>query len=109
MLHKNISEIQSTLTANLHDIADEVEIFPDPCDMATFETYRGAWMMSKERQQQAIVMLKQAIRRIDDGTFETCGVCGMRIPEKRLLANPTTLLCIDCREAAERRLYMPDQ
>lgn len=36
-----------------------------------------------------------ALRRLDDGTYGTCEVCGETISEARLEASPATRLCRD--------------
>ena len=50
---------------------------------------------------------KEAIDRIDDGTYGKCEECGEIIGLERLKARPVTTLCIDCKslqEAEERKL-----
>jgi DnaK suppressor protein len=37
-----------------------------------------------------------AIRRLDDGTFGTCTICGLAISPERLDALPATSTCITC-------------
>ena len=41
-----------------------------------------------------------ALRRIDDGTYSECSMCGKAIGEKRLTALPYATTCIECAEAA---------
>jgi DnaK suppressor protein len=43
-----------------------------------------------------------ALRRIDDGTFGACAVCGAPIGEERLEAVPYARLCIEDKRALER-------
>lgn len=38
-----------------------------------------------------------AVAAIDDGTYGVCQSCGNPIPEARLQARPTSLLCVDCK------------
>ena len=47
--------------------------------------------------------LDAAPRRIDAGEFGICRSCGERISEKRLRANPTTELCINCKVEQEKK------
>ncbi len=42
--------------------------------------------------------IKQAISRIDAGTYGTCASCGETIKPERLAAIPYTHLCISCAE-----------
>jgi DnaK suppressor protein len=71
-------------------------------DSAT-ETYMreldGGLGMNAEHVLEEI---EAALRRIDDGTFGTCEVCGAPIGEERLSAIPYATLCIDDKRARER-------
>lgn len=40
--------------------------------------------------------IKDALARIDDGTYGICEVCGTRIPKKRLEAIPYASKCVKC-------------
>ena len=101
LLHKKMTEIQNTVKINRLD-SDEAENFPDPCDLAAFETGYVARILSLERHRSTILELRKAIRRIDEGAFGICRICGNIIPGKRLRANPTADLCIECRKKAEQ-------
>ncbi len=46
--------------------------------------------------------MQEAIKRMDDGVFGICDVCGGPISEKRLMARPVTTLCIDCKMKQEK-------
>ncbi|MCJ7496018.1 MAG: TraR/DksA C4-type zinc finger protein, partial [Deltaproteobacteria bacterium] len=45
--------------------------------------------------------IKEALARIEDGTFGICEECGEEISEERLKARPVTTLCIGCKTKAE--------
>jgi len=49
----------------------------------------------EEGAQQTLTEINAALRRIDDGTYGVCEVCGKPIPRERLLAIPWARLCID--------------
>jgi DnaK suppressor protein len=42
----------------------------------------------------------RALRKLDDGTYGTCDVCGRPIAAARLRFSPEAVLCIDCARAA---------
>lgn len=42
--------------------------------------------------------IESALKRIADGTFGLCRVCGCDIPLARLEAVPTTKICVPCKE-----------
>ncbi len=45
--------------------------------------------------------IRDAIRRLDDGSYGTCTACGQAIAASRLAALPATPVCVTCAEAAE--------
>jgi RNA polymerase-binding transcription factor DksA len=45
--------------------------------------------------QQTLAEINAALRRIDEGTYGICEVCGKPIGAERLAAIPWTRLCID--------------
>ena len=48
-----------------------------------------------------ITDIEEAIRRMDAGTFGTCGDCKGDIPLSRLAAIPWAVKCIKCKELLE--------
>ena len=45
--------------------------------------------------KQSLVYVKNALSRIENGTYSDCEVCGKEIPEKRLEALPYATLCME--------------
>ncbi len=43
--------------------------------------------------------VERALRRLEEGTYDTCADCGDAIDPERLLALPSTSLCVHCAEA----------
>jgi DnaK suppressor protein len=56
----------------------------------------------EDNAEHLIVEVEAALRRIDDGTYGTCVVCGKPIGAERLEAVPYATLCIDDRRKQER-------
>lgn len=56
------------------------------------------------RDKENLLKIKDALKRIEDGTFGLCEGCEEPIPEKRLIAVPDCKTCILCAEQEERRL-----
>jgi DnaK suppressor protein len=77
--------------------------FPDPTDRASLEADRNFLLRIKDRERKLILKLKEALDRIDDGTFGICESCGRSISEKRLMARPVTTLCIECKTEDEKK------
>lgn len=53
-------------------------------------------MAVRQRQQVRLQQIRQALARIDAGTFGTCIKCGDEIGEIRLEVAPESALCIKC-------------
>jgi DnaK suppressor protein len=49
----------------------------------------------EEGAQQTLFEIDAALKRIEDGTYGTCGACGKPIAPERLAAIPWARLCID--------------
>lgn len=54
----------------------------------------------RERAEQHLALVDEALARLDAGTWGTCGRCGNPIAPERLEALPWAALCIDCQRAA---------
>jgi RNA polymerase-binding transcription factor DksA len=46
---------------------------------------------------------ERALRRIDDGTYGVCEVCGNPIGKRRLQAFPRATMCMEDKQREERR------
>ena len=85
----------------------KAENFPDPTDRASLESNRNFTLRIRDRERKLIGKIKEALARIDDGSYGKCEDCGETIGLERLKARPVTTLCIDCKslqEAEERKL-----
>ncbi|MDZ4180484.1 MAG: TraR/DksA C4-type zinc finger protein [Coriobacteriia bacterium] len=60
-------------------------------------------MTLDETVRQAFDAAAKALRRMDEGTYQTCERCGQPISIERLEAIPTATLCITCKSAEESR------
>jgi DnaK suppressor protein len=92
-----LGEAEKTVTGMTHD----KDTFPDPTDRANLETDRNFLLRIRDRERKLILKIKEALARIEDGTFGICEECGEEISEERLKARPVTTLCIDCKTKAE--------
>jgi DnaK suppressor protein len=55
----------------------------------------------RDRERKLISKIKEALDRLDQGTFGICEECGEDISEERLKARPVTTLCINCKKRQE--------
>lgn len=73
----------------------------DDVDQFNLERDRALMLRLKGRNSVYFKKIKEAMNRIDDGTFGMCQDCGCAISEQRLMARPTASLCIQCKEEEE--------
>jgi DnaK suppressor protein len=101
-LQKQMNELMKDAGKTVSDmtLAPE-ENFPDPTDRAALESDRNFTLRLRDRERKLVAKIKEAIKRIENGTFGICESCGGEIEEKRMLARPVTTECIDCKTAAE--------
>ncbi len=77
------------------------ENFPDPTDRATLESDRNFMLRIRDRESKLIRKIKNALLRIENGTFGFCDACGEDISLPRLKARPVTMHCIECKTSEE--------
>ncbi|MDX9822611.1 MAG: RNA polymerase-binding protein DksA [Syntrophales bacterium] len=102
MLNQRISELLNEAEKTVSEMTDGRENYPDPNDRASLESDRNFELRIRDRERKLIQKMKEAIKRIDDGTFGICEECGGPISEKRLMARPVTTQCIDCKTKQEK-------
>ena len=56
----------------------------------------------RDRSDHQLVLVDEALARLDDGTFGMCVRCGQPIAWERLEALPWAARCIDCQRLAAR-------
>ncbi len=78
-----------------------IEFKGDDVDIYNEEKQRDLSIKLKKRNLFFIKKVKEALGRIEEGTFGECLDCGDEIGSQRLLARPTASLCISCKEEQE--------
>jgi DnaK suppressor protein len=108
LLQEKLDELLREADRTVDGMTDaKAENFPDPTDRASLESNRNFTLRIRDRERKLIVKIKEALGRIDDGTYGKCEECDENISHQRLEARPVTTLCIDCKslqEAEERKL-----
>lgn len=105
ILLKRLDELYDEAERTVAGMTDTEETFPDPTDRATLESDRNFMLRIRDRERKLIIKIREALQRIEDGTFGDCEACGDEIGIDRLKARPVTTLCIECKrkeEASER-------
>ena len=108
LLNGKLDELLKEADRTVDGMTDtKAENFPDPTDRASLESNRNFTLRIRDRERKLIVKIKEALTRIDDGSYGKCEECDEKISRERLEARPVTTLCIDCKslqEAGERKL-----
>jgi RNA polymerase-binding transcription factor DksA len=77
-------------------------------DMGTETFEREKDLSILEQVEAELADVEHALRRLDDGTYGTCEVCGSAIPDERLEALPAARLCLEHQAQAEREVRFSD-
>jgi DnaK suppressor protein len=101
LLNQRLDELLGEATKTVSGMTDQGESFPDPTDRASMESDRNFTLRIRDRERKLIGKIKDALYRIEDGTFGICEECGEEISMKRLEARPVTTLCISCKKKQE--------
>ncbi len=64
-----------------------------PADLGTEMFERGKDIALNEQDEHRLAEVKEALQRMEEGTYGQCIVCGIQIPLERLEAVPATLYC----------------
>ncbi|HEX6850728.1 MAG TPA: TraR/DksA family transcriptional regulator [Candidatus Polarisedimenticolaceae bacterium] len=74
----------------------------DYIDYAVNSYAREFLLSLTEMDRKQLVMIEEALRRIDRGEYGNCQQCGATIPRKRLEVQPWARYCITCQELEEQ-------
>lgn len=100
-LVKRLEELLAEAEKTVTGMTDTKETFPDPTDRASLESDRNFMLRIRDRERRLIGKIREAIQRIEDGSFGICEECGDDIAIERLNARPVTTLCIECKRHQE--------
>jgi DnaK suppressor protein len=103
LLEARLQELLTEADSTVLDMTDSKEYFPDPTDRASHESDRNFVLRIRDRERKLILKIKEALARIEDGTFGVCEECGEEIGEERLRVRPVTTLCIHCKTESEKK------
>jgi DnaK suppressor protein len=79
-----------------------IEKSADQMDETQFATERDLAIRNVDRDSGLLRDVKDALRRIHDGSFGACLECESAISPKRLAAVPWAERCIQCQDATDR-------
>jgi len=95
--------LNNSKNALKNELALSPDDLPDETDLAASEINQNLVFKLRDRERQLLSKIDEALGRIDEGTFGTCGDCEEPIEPRRLEARPVSTLCIACKEKQEHR------
>ena len=101
LLNQRLDDLLDEVSKTVNGMAGLEDKFPDPSDRATAESERSFTLRIRDRERKLINKIKEALDRIEGGTYGICENCEEEISEGRLKARPVTTLCIECKRLQE--------
>ena len=117
MSELNLDEIKDRLIAereNLlnklkeNDLSIDDSETPDPVDLAVRNYSKNVMLAVSENDSRQIILINEALERIEDEEYGTCQNCEKEINPKRLDAIPWARYCLNCQELVEQGLLEED-
>jgi DnaK suppressor protein len=102
LLQSRIADAERTISAALKETKAYAGRQADPADQAANEYERQAALHRADAAREKLKVLKQALQRLQAGTYGECSECGGDIEQKRLEAVPWATHCVKCQEAREQ-------
>lgn len=99
-----LAQLEASLLEEIGRAKDAiaVERSPDEADARLGTVARDAETVKLLRASHRLKEIRQARRRVTDGTYGACESCGEPIPRKRLEAIPWAAYCITCQEMRDQ-------
>jgi DnaK suppressor protein len=85
------------------DLSGDVGVDDESADAGTATFEREKELSIEQNVRDLIAKIERALKRIDNGTFGVCEICGKQIEKARLKALPYADLCIKDAQAQSRR------
>jgi RNA polymerase-binding protein DksA len=89
--------------ATQSDMSGDVGVDDESADAGTATFEREKELSIEQNVRDLIAKIERALKRIDNGTFGVCEICGKQIEKARLKALPYADLCIKDAQAQSRR------
>jgi len=103
LLNEQLAALMANNDGTVGRLEAHTQAHADPNDQATAESEQAFDLRLRDRDRKLILKIREALQRIDSGTFGFCEECDEPIDDRRLTARPVTTQCIDCKEEQERK------
>ena len=102
LLNNQLYALLNDADYTVQSLLDVTDNMPDPLDRASFESDRSTLLRIRDRESYLIRKIKNALDRIEDGSFGICELCEKEISIARLKFRPVTTYCIKCKTKLEQ-------
>lgn len=96
------TKIGAKLSGN--DLSVDDAETPDPMDLAVRNYSKNVMLAVSENDSRQLMMINEALIRIEDDEYGLCQNCETDINPKRLAAVPWARYCLSCQELLEKGL-----
>jgi len=97
-----LQQLSGRMDGELARVPAVEEIETSPADSASNRTLNQLELEAGEHKQAQLSSVRQALARIEDGSYGLCDNCGNEIPFSRLNARPEAPFCIACQTRLEK-------
>lgn len=117
MTELNLEEIKEKLIAARetlvkklkdNDLTIDDSETPDPVDLAVRNYSKNVMLAVSENDSRQLLMIDEALLRLEDEEYGICLNCEKEITIKRLNAIPWARYCLSCQELVEQGLIEED-
>jgi DnaK suppressor protein len=106
----DLQEIKSMLEAKREEVLSRIhrleditaERAPDPIDEMEMTTERESAITLLERDSELLRQIDAALRKVGNGDFGICDLCGKEIGSRRLRVLPWAIYCVTCQDEVDR-------
>ena len=98
---RDLLEGERARLATIHDGEEVTRVEGQVADAGAETADRSRDFGALEDLERELAEIEDAFRRLDEGTYGRCAVCGNPIPDERLEANPTARYDIEHQRAVE--------
>ncbi|GAB6182307.1 TraR/DksA family transcriptional regulator [Thermodesulfovibrio hydrogeniphilus] len=78
-----------------------IETVLDDADLSAIDISEDISLKQLSTHRDILKKIEEALRKLDEGTYGLCEMCGEEIPEERLKILPFAIYCRDCQEKIE--------
>lgn len=101
-MNELFEELEGAADDDISDVESE-NVIGDIVDRANSVYEMQIYDKLTEKERINLQEISDALKRIEEGVYGKCIVCGKAIEERRLVAIPEAKMCIICKSAAEKR------